>query len=211
MRDECQIDAAQCVLDIQLSYAQASSNLALAAMAGARQCEALRHYPARDVFDSINATSFFYHAHGCNKFPVSEHGHFHLFFYEKKPNEDSSRKNNFSHFVGLSLDEKGLPLRWFTTNRWVTGEQWRPAKDLIELLSTFTVKTSGRLAPVANWINAMVKLFQPQIAQLLYRRDAAMARYIASSGREFSFENRRIDVVTECSASLPARIKQLGF
>ncbi|MDO8650616.1 MAG: hypothetical protein Q7R66_00295 [Undibacterium sp.] len=205
------MEAAQCVLDIQLRYAQVGSSLALAAMAGARRREELIHYPARDVFDPKNGTSFFYHAHRSKKFPINEHGHFHLFFYEKKLNDIVSQSDDFSHFIGLSLDDKGLPLRWFTTNRWVSGEQWRPAGELVQLLPTFLVQTNGRLAPVANWINAMVRLFQPQIAQLLYRRDKLMARHIASSGREFSFENRKLDVITECSASLPAKIKQLGF
>jgi hypothetical protein len=31
------------------------------------------------------------------------------------------------HLVALSLDARGLPLRWFVTNRWVTGGQWADA------------------------------------------------------------------------------------
>jgi hypothetical protein len=209
--DQLQIEAAQCLLDIQLRYAQAGSSLAVAALGGARHYEELRHYPQRDVFDRINGTGFFYHAHGSENFSVNEHGHFHLFFYDKNSNEISARSKNFSHLLGLSLDEKGLPLRWFATNRWVTGEQWRSADELVSLLPTFSVKTSGRLAPIARWLNAMVRLFQPQIIELLYRRDALMERGFVEFGREVSFENRQLDVITECSAALPERIKQLSF
>lgn len=208
---ERQLHAAQSVLDIQLAYAQANSSLALAALAGARHFELLRHYPARDVFDSKNSTGFFYHAHPSAKSALNEHGHFHLFFYEKKPREVVAQRDRFCHFLGLSLDEKGMPLRWFTTNRWVTGEQWKSAEEMIRLLASFSVQTSGRLAPVANWISAMLRLFEPQIVKLLYRRDALMERKIAVFGREVSFENRNLDVIAECSAALPARIKQLGF
>ena len=38
------------------------------------------------------------------------------------------------HLAALSLDVNGQPVRWFTTNRWVTGEHWRPAV-LIERLA----------------------------------------------------------------------------
>jgi hypothetical protein len=57
----------------------------------------------------------------------------------------------------------------------------------------------------------MVRLFQPQIIELLYRRDALMERRFVEFGREVSFENRQLDVITECSAALPERIKQLSF
>ncbi|MEE8172364.1 MAG: hypothetical protein V3T62_05480, partial [Alphaproteobacteria bacterium] len=35
-----------------------------------------------------------------------------------------------SHIIGISMDAKGMPIRLFTTNRWVTGEAWYKARDV---------------------------------------------------------------------------------
>jgi hypothetical protein len=202
----CALAAAQRAAGIQLRYAQHGVSLASAAMGGARVLEPLRHYPARDVSDAAAGTRFYYHAHTSRRCPPAEHGHFHLFAWP----DGLPSGANFFHVAGLSLDAQGQALRWFTTNRWVTGEHWRPAEDIVAALPCFEVRTHGRLAPVADWLSAMVRLFAPQIATLVRRRDAVMARHVARLGREAALEDRRIDVVTECRASLPQRLRQLS-
>ena len=202
----CGLEAAQRAAGIPLRYAQQGISLASAAMAGARVLEPLRHYPARDVRDTAAGTRFYYHAHTSRRCPPDEHGHFHLFDW---PGGQPSGAD-FFHVAGLSLDARGQALRWFTTNRWVTGEHWRPAEDIVAALPRFEVRTHGRLAPVADWLSAMVQLFAPQIATLVRRRDAVMARHVTRLGREAALEDRQMDVVTECRVSLPQRIRQLS-
>jgi hypothetical protein len=204
------LDAAQTAVGIQLRYAQAGTSLASAAMAGARECETLRHYPARDVSDATARTRFYYHAHASQRHPRNEHGHFHLFGYGLGRGGVGASGPDFFHLAGLSLDAKGHPLRWFTTNRWVTGEHWYPADRIVKVLPQFRVHTRGRLAPVATWLSAMVRLFAPQIATMVRERDAVMAPHIDKLGREGAFEDRQLDVVTECPVSLPQHIRQFG-
>jgi hypothetical protein len=203
LNDPGLLEAAAQAARLQLRYARQGTSLALAAMAGARECEALRHYPRNDVVDRAAHTRFYYHAHTSRRRPADEHGHFHLFMY------DARAPARFCHLAGLSLDARGQALRWFTTNRWVTGEHWQDADHLVRELSHFSVSTHGRMAPVALWLTAMVRLFAPQIATLVRRRDAVMARRHALQG-DAAFEDRRLDVITECAASLPQRIMQLG-
>ena len=198
--------AAQQAAGIQLRYAQQGISLARAALGGARVLTPLRHYPARDVSDAAAGTRFYYHAHTSRRVPPDEHGHFHLFVWPG----GAASGTDFFHLAGLSLDARGQALRWFTTNRWVTGERWHGAEDIIAALPRFEVRTHGRLAPVADWLSAMVQLFAPQIATLVRRRDAVMARHITRLGREAALEDRRIDVVTECRVSLPQRLRQLS-
>ena len=205
------LDAAQTAVGIQLRYAQAGAGLASVAMAGARECEALRHYPARDVSDATARTRFYYHAHTSQRYPGNEHGHFHLFGYGPGRNGVGACGPDFFHLAGLSLDAKGQALRWFTTNRWVTGENWYPADRIVEALPQFEIRTRGRLAPVASWLSAMVRLFAPQIAAMVRARDAVMAAHIDKLGREAAFEDRQLDVVTECPALLAQHIQQLGL
>ena len=194
--------SAQTALAVPLRYAQAGTSLAHAALAGARDFEALRHYPERDVFDAKAGTRFYYHAHRLND---PEHGHFHLFAHGRRPGD-------FMHLAALSLDVKGQPTRWFTTNRWVTGERWRPAAQLLPVLRRWQVGTGGRLAPVAQWLNAMVALYADELAQLLHERDAIMAPLLQGRSRaetEAVFEDRSLDVISECPALLAPKISQL--
>lgn len=200
---ESLLHAAHEALGIPLRYAQAGNSLALAAMAGAAQCIELAHYPRLDVVDTHHGTRFYYHAHASRRRPDDEHGHFHLFAQGCQPGD-------YAHLAGISLDARGQPIRLFTTNRWVTGEAWRQAAGVELALARFAVHTRGRMAPVARWLTAMVRLFLPQLVQLVRRRDAVMARRSARQGWEVLCEDRRLDVVTESRISLSRRIQQLG-
>ncbi len=193
--------SAHTALAVPLRYAQAGTSLAHAALAGARDFEVLRHYPRNDVVDTQAGTRFYYHAH---RHGVSEHGHFHLFAEGRKPGD-------FMHLAALSLDNRGQPMRWFTTNRWVTGERWRPAAQVLPALRRFCVQAGGRLAPVAEWLTAMVALFADELAALLQARDARLAPLLARADAETVFEDRALDVLSDCSAALPPKIVQLGL
>lgn len=192
---------AQVALSELLRYAQAGTSLAQAALAGAGNFELLRHYPERDVVDPVAQTRFYYHAHRRND---PEHGHFHLFVEGPKPGD-------FAHLAALSLDVRGQPVRWFTTNRWVTAERWRPADDMLPALRRFAVHARGRMAPVARWLTAMVRLYGDDIAVLLQARDARLAPLMAREGRDTVFENRELEVLSECPAQLPLKLAHMGM
>lgn len=194
--------SAQTALVVPLRYAQAGTSLARAALAGAREFEVLRHYPERDVVDTSAGTRFYYHAHRLDD---AEHGHFHLFAHGR-------RAGDFMHLAALSLDVNGQPLRWFTTNRWVTGERWCTAEQLLPRLRGWRVQTGGRLAPVARWLSAMVALYADELAGLLRERDARMSPLLQGRSRaeaEAVFEDRSLDLISECPALLAPKISQL--
>lgn len=195
--------AAQTAASVQLQCAQRGTSLAQAALAGARTFSEMRHYPQKDVNDALTGHRFFYHAHRRDE---AEHGHFHLFAF------DQSHVPNFAHLAALSLDRTGQATRWFTTNQWVTGEHWLPADGVLQALSHFSVQTKGRLAPVARWLTAMVRLFQPQLAALVRERDEALLRHIdahPTHDRCAVLEDQHIDVLSQTPADLHARIAQL--
>ncbi len=189
--------AAQRVLDIALRQAAAGRTMAHAAMAGAPSCTAHRHYPAGDLHDTASGCRYFYHAHGRGG---GEHGHFHLFV-------DVPGQPGFAHLAGLSLDPQGQPLRWFTTDAWVTGEQPLPAPALLARLAGFRIQARGRLAPVADWLSAMVQLFEPQLARLIARRDQALARHAAKGQADGGYRQRRTELLSSCDASLARRLQ----
>lgn len=202
MRAEEELSTALRLVAVQRRLAAGGLGLARAAMAGAATLEPLRHHPERDVVDAGRGQRFYYHAHGSHRCPADEHGHFHLFQHDAD--------GGFVHLAGLSLDARGWPLRWFTTNRWVTGERWAAAAEAIAAIDGFAPRTHGRLAPVADWLGAMVHLYRPTLAALLRRRDRVVARRLARASAGTVFEDRRLDVVTERRIDLGARLAHLA-
>ena len=45
----------------------------------------------------------------------------------------------WTHLVAIALDDRGRPLRLFTTNRWVTGETWYAAADVAAASARFAI------------------------------------------------------------------------
>lgn len=192
-------EAALTAVEIPLHYAQRGLGMAQLALAGAAQFETWRHYPAGDLRDRTHGTQCYYHAHGSRRSRAQEHGHFHLFVR-------AADGQGFHHLAALSLDALGRPLRWFTTNRWVTGERFVEAAQLLPRLAEFRLEARGRLAPLARWLQALVRLYEPQLTTLLQRRDAMLARAARRQGWEAAFEDRRLDVLSQATIDLPARV-----
>lgn len=192
-------------MQIPLAYARRGTSLAQAALAGAGVFNTLSHYPKRDVADPVAHTRFYYHAH---RMDAPEHGHFHLFSYRHPARAATP---HFVHLAALSLDHKGLPTQWFTTNQWVTGEQWDSATGMAPDLDRFHVTTRGRMAPVARWLSAMVALFRPELHALLHARDAAMEPHLTQRPASEVWADRQVDVLSTTSADLPLHLKSLGL
>lgn len=186
---------------IQTRFAQRGLGLAQAALAGAAQIDVHRHYPRTDIVDARHGSQMYYHVHSSSRQPAEEHGHFHLF----QRHADGA----FSHLAGLSLDARGWPIRWFATNRWVTGERWQSASASSAAIERFCVACSGRLAPVAAWVSALVRLYLSELHQLCTTRDQVLQR-VPQGQREPFFEDRAHDVLCEVPIDLPRRLHELA-
>ena len=77
--------------------------------------------------------------------------------------------DNLSHIIAISMDSAGLPIKLFTTNRWVTGEVWFTAADMHRLIGLFQIDHAQPSWPVNLWVTSMVQLFDPQIRALVWR------------------------------------------
>jgi hypothetical protein len=111
-----------------------------------------------------------------------------------------------SHLIAISMNSRGLPVRLFTVNRWVTGEVWYPAADVVRMLDNFNIDHTQPSWPVNYWINRVMRLFRPQIEELVRGRDAAMESLLEGAG-ESVFENREIEVISYCDVSLEDQIE----
>jgi hypothetical protein len=62
----------------------------------------------------------------------------------------------------------------FTTNRWVTGEAWYRAEAVKAMVAKLRLAPGGAMAPVAEWLAALVAFYRPLIEVLVDERDQAV-------------------------------------
>jgi hypothetical protein len=205
------------VVDCMRVLAKTGDNVVGELLRGAGTFFEWDHYPDGDVFDPGTHAQFFYHAHR-----PGEHGHFHTFLrpkgmpakckpaplpdYEPPEDEDDA----LSHLVGISMNEHGVPLRLFTTNRWLTGEVWYPAGHVCAMLKRFEIDHTRPSWPVNRWIGAMLQLFRPQIVALLHERDKIMAGRTARNPDVNHYEDREEEIVSVRDIDIDDHIASIG-
>jgi hypothetical protein len=168
-------DAARCALERQLGLARQGRSMLYPFIGRSRKFEAWQHYPRNDAMDDSGRWQFYFHAHDRREEDPArhphEHGHVHLF--RRNP------AGQLSHLAGLSLDARGVPLAWFATNQWVTGERWMGATSLTRGLQDLELRLRGPLAGAALWLSDMVRVYAGALRQMLQQRDEALAHYCA--------------------------------
>jgi hypothetical protein len=172
------------------------------------------HCPPGDIYDRDTHSQYYYHAHRSG-----EHGHFHTFMRESgmpdgvQPVEQSetpnmrNHDNKLSHIVAISMDARGWPLGLFTTNRWVTSEYWYSADDVCAMLDRFDIDHTWPSWATNRWVSAMLRLFRPQIVQLLRERDAVVANCKEKHADKDMFEDRRLELPSQVEISLDRQIR----
>jgi hypothetical protein len=191
--------AAALIGEVRRELAGHNRNIVSEVMAGHVAISEWRHYPDGEVYDPNSHAQYFYHAHPVSERAVREHGHFHTFLRAEgmpvgvaplllpevavadasalppqAPPLKRGIREEVSHLVAIAVEAQGEPIRLFTTNRWVTGETWYPAEDVISMLDRFAVTEVDPSETLNRWIGAILRLFRPQIAELLRRRDQAV-------------------------------------
>jgi hypothetical protein len=186
-----------------------------------------RHYPEDEVYDPRSHAQYFFHAHANGG--DAEVGHFHTFMRaegmppgatplllpetavagartapQAAPRKRGAR-DEVSHLVAVAVDRRGAPVRLFTTNRWVTGETWYRAEDVIAMLDRFAVAPFDPTSIVNRWLSAIVVLFRPQIAALLGERDRAVTDWRIRR-RADVFEDARLEIASSADIDLEAQL-----
>ena len=165
------------------------------------------HYPPGDVYDSASHAQYYYHAHP-SPLREGEHGHFHTFLRVQgmakgvKPIKMPEAVDRplgpkaLGHLIGISMNRHGRPIRLFTVNRWVTGESWYKARDVIAMLDRFAIDHANPSWPANRWITAMLRLFRPQVEWLIGERDQAVRLWQAGRPDVTAYEDRELEVLS---------------
>ncbi len=180
----------------------------------------LDHYPKGDVFDPESHSQWYYHAHDKRDRP-GEHGHFHTFMRGRGMAEgvepvalaDYQPKADphdlICHLIAISMDNSGWPVGLFTTNRWVTGETWYAAHDVSSMLADFDMEMAKPSWPVNRWITNMIRLFQPQIVDLLVQRDERILAWKIEHPDVNVYEDRKLEVTSKLPISVEDQVRIL--
>lgn len=183
------------------------------------------HYPKGDIYDSGTGSQYYYHAHPPEtRLEVygPENGHFHTFVRPKGMPEGvkpapvpgyvklDGTNDELTHLIGISMDKQGCPIRLFTSNRWVTGETWYAADDVVKTMEGFTVAQASppRLANI--WITAMMRLFVPQIRRLIRERDQVLAQWGAKNPAVNPYEDRNLEIASFVDISVERQMAAIG-
>lgn len=206
---EALADAAREVRACQRVLAKTGDTLVGELLRGHGTVYEWRHYPPGDVYDAEYHAQYYYHCHPEGERPSDEHGHFHTFLrafgmpagVAPLPLPDFRRpaaeNDVLSHLIGIAMDHMGRPIRLFTVNRWVTGEVWFPAADVVRMLDCFVIDHARPSWPVNRWITAMMRLFRADIAALLHERDAALAAWAESHPGTYAYEDRGLEILSQ--------------
>jgi hypothetical protein len=115
-------------------------------------------------------------------------------------------REEVSHLIAIAIDVRGEPIRLFTTNRWVTGETWYRAEDVILMLDRFVIDEAQPSALLNRWIGAIIQLFRPQIAGLLRARDETVMGW-RRRRRTQVFEDPRLEITSGLNIVLDAQLE----
>jgi hypothetical protein len=180
------------------------------------------HYPPGDVYDRETHGQYYYHAHPAAERFENENGHFHTFLRPRgmpagmspapvlgyKPLKDPD--DALSHLIAIAMNPAGLPFRLFTVNRWVTGEVWYKADDVARMLDIFDIDHAQPSWPVNRWITGMVRLFKPQILELLQARDRAVNAWAKRDGIKDVYEDRALEVTGYMGISVEDQVRTVA-
>jgi len=98
--------------------------------------------------------------------------------------------------------EAGFPIGLFATNRWVTGETWYKSEDVVGMLDNWVIDHAFPNLSVNLWITAMMRLFRPQIVELLQHRDQVVQSWADENTDNDVFEDRKLEVTGEMQISV---------
>ena len=227
--------AAAVIRGCRSELAARGSNVVREVIGPRGEVEAWRHYPPGDGYDLISRSQYFFHGHpdpAPGSCEAPEYGHFHLFLRaegmpagtqplllpeaaiakehlptppQAAPSKRGAR-DEVSHLVAIAVNAVGEPVRLFTTNRWVTGETWYRADDVVRMLDRFSLDAADPASFVNFWLTAMVRLYQPEIAMLLRERDRVVMDPIRRRRRLDAFEDPRLEVTSSLAIDLETRL-----
>mgnify|MGYP003724449951 CR=1 FL=1 len=122
----------------------------------------------------------------------------------------SKHRSGLTHFVGIATNRAGFPIRLLTTNRWVTGEAWYKARDVVKMIALYSIDHTKPSWPTNRWVSGMVRLFWPQIIMLVQARDISVEAWEKQNPGSDVFEDRGLEITSIRDISVEKQIKRVN-
>jgi hypothetical protein len=174
----------------------------------------LRHYPPGDAQDPVTHAQYYLHAHRGGR----EAAHIHCFMRAAGipktmtrlgSRAARARPRTMTHVLAISLDRFGRPSELFTTNKWVTADDWYNAEDLITLLPRMIWSKADGPRAVNRALGALFALYRQDIAALLRRRDRKLAAWTKRYPRHDVFGDARLEILSRTRLNLEETLAQI--
>lgn len=168
------------------------------------------HYPLKKVFDQKSHGQYYYHTHR-----KGEHGHFHLFLWKggiplkalPLIRGKKNREESYAHLIAISMASSGEPLCFFTTNQWVTGEDWYKGEDILEMLPLFQIEHAHPSWIVNQWLQDLLILFRPQLIDCIKERDKLLSGEQGKKELKKLLKDQNIEVLSQVEISTKEQIQ----
>lgn len=217
-------EAAETVIDCHRVLAKTGDSIVGELLKTREHYVKWQHYPKGDIYDKEFHCQAYYHSHGEEK-REGENGHFHCFLDKdarpenltpifrpgpKSAGKKKGKKETLTHLVGISINETSIPHRLFTVNRWVTDEVLYSAQDMIAMIDLFEIDIAQPSWPVNQWLTGMVRLFRPQIEQILIERDETYAAYAETHPEvENIYNDRDLEITSQIEISVDDQVQAI--
>lgn len=168
---------------------------------------AFDHHPPGDVFDPTTGAQYYFHAHAPGEHRQGgagwdEIGHIHTFVRPEGRRGDAP----IHHLIAIALDRFGRPTSLFTTNRWVTGDNFIPASQAVRYASDYRLTDQ---APASRCVDALFTLFATDIADLLMERGATIDAWRRTHKGSDALEDRALEITSSRVIDIVAVLSKL--
>ena len=187
------------LLAILQQMAAHKTNAILKLLGDVDHLETERHYPGTGLLFSADRWRAFYHCHETTSIHPKKHGHFHIF--------TATGNQAWAHVAGLSIDNEGQPLQWFTVNRWVTDGPWLERDEFPAQLKT-AAADDGEDGLVGSWLVALLQLYHGTLSGLLIRRDAQIQLKRKGRSKAKTLDDRDIYTLSTQSIDLQSMLEK---
>jgi hypothetical protein len=192
--------AAHMVFDCIQRFGDASSNPVLEVLKDVPDFAQGQKYPQPALAFAAGCWRTYYHSHPLTGGGAEEHGHFHLFVQH----DDAADEPAWTHLAALAMDRDGQPLRWFATNRWVTGGQWGEHDRLLSAVDALAPMSEQGI--LQQWLVAMVQLYRAELDALLCSRDAQLAGRLCACPAEQVLADRSLYELAQSPIDLRSKL-----
>ena len=171
-----------------------------------------QHYPDDEIFDATSGAQYFLHVHRGQ----GESGHIHCFLRahafrgRHRPRFCFAREpSGITHVVAVALDANGRPSGLFTTNLWVTEDDWYSADALTDCLDALSWDDAPGPADVNAALTALFAMYRPEVEDLLRARDQRLNEISRRAYRLRELTDESLEILSHTDIDLEKTLEEM--